>query len=123
MFEQFYPILLVFIFTAGLVATMVGLVSILGPRRPTPVKQSTFESGSDPVGQPRQRFSVKFYVLALLFVVFDIEIVFLYPWAVLYGDFVAAGLTTLMLAGMLVFVALLGFGLLYEWKRGALEWD
>ena len=123
MFEQYYPILLVFLLTAGIVVVTVLLATFTGPRKKTNFKEEPFECASDPVGDTRQRFSIKFYVVAILFILFDIEVVFLYPWAVLYKDFSMAGLAGLMIAEMLVFLAILGIGLAYVWKRGALEWD
>ncbi len=123
MFAQYYPILLVFLLTGTLVALMTALATFLGPKKDNPVKALPFESGSDPVGDTRQRSSIKFYVVAILFIIFDIEIVFLYPWALIYADFWQAGLGILLTAGGFIFMAILVLGLLYEWKRGALEWD
>jgi NADH-quinone oxidoreductase subunit A len=100
-----------------LAAVMVWLTTFLGPRSPSAVKGMAFEGGSDPVGSARERFSVKYYMVALLFIVFDIEAVFIYPWAVLltelgWGAMIAMGL----------FVATLLVGLVYVWKKGALDW-
>ncbi|MBN2359447.1 MAG: NADH-quinone oxidoreductase subunit A [Deltaproteobacteria bacterium] len=90
----------------------------LGPRAPNPVKSEPWECGTVSVGSVRRRFSVRFYLIALLFVVFDVEIVFLFPWAVLARELGWAGFSA-----MAVFVAVLGLGLAYVWKRGALEWE
>ena len=110
----------------GLVLLIAGLMplglsilaSVLGPKRPTPVKLDPFECGSESVGTAHQPFAVKFYVVALLFIVFDVEAVFLYPWAV---NFKALG--WFGYAEMLVFAATLAVGLVYIWKKGALSWE
>ena len=82
-----------------------------------------YECGVDPVGSPHQRFSVKFYMVAMLFILFDIEVVFLYPWAKLFKEFKLAGMGTMLFGEMVVFMAVLGLGLVYVWRRGALEWE
>ena len=123
MFEQYYPILLVFLLTGAIGALLVFLSVFIGPRKKTKKKHTPFECGSDPIGDARHRFSVKFYVVAIIFILFDIETVFLYPWAVLYKEFSAAGLALMMFVEMLLFVGVLVVGLVYVWKRGALEWD
>ena len=89
-----------------------------GPRNPTDQKQSTYESGMEPVRTARERFSVKFYLVAMLFIIFDIEVVFLFPWAVNFRNLGMFGFVE-----MLIFIAILMLGLLYVWKKGALEWD
>ncbi len=88
------------------------------PRNPNEVKLSTYESGMDPVRSARERVSVKYYMVAMLFILFDIEVVFLYPWAV---NFRALG--SFGFGEMLVFIAILMIGYLYLWKKGAFEWD
>jgi len=96
---------------------IIGVTRILGPRNPSAIKSAPFESGSIPVGNARERFSVKFYMVALLFIVFDVEAVFIYPWAVLLQD-----LGWSLMISMLIFMATLVVGLIYVWKKGALEW-
>jgi NADH-quinone oxidoreductase subunit A len=91
---------------------------VLGPRRPNKVKNQAYECGIDPVGTARSRFSVKFYVIAMLFILFDIEAIFLYPWAVMFQQLRLFGLLE-----MLTFLGFLVMGYIYLWKRGALEWD
>jgi NADH-quinone oxidoreductase subunit A len=91
---------------------------VVGPRRPSAVKASPYECGMPPLDEPRQRFSVKFYLVALLFVLFDIEAVFLVPWAVVHREFGVYGLVEMM-----VFVGLLVVGFLYAWRRGGLDWE
>jgi len=111
-----FTILLVFV--ALNAAILIGLSHLVAPRRPTPLKGTPYESGMPPLGSARERFSVKFYLVAMLFIVFDIETVFLVPWAVMYRSLGLFGLIE-----MLVFMALLGLGFLYAWKRGGLDWE
>ena len=106
-----------------LLGTAVGLgILIVGwfvrPRRPYPEKLITYESGITPFTDAHQRFSIRFYLIAILYLIFDIEAVFLYPWAVAYGR---VGLYALV--EMVVFIVILLVGYLYAWKRGALEWE
>jgi NADH-quinone oxidoreductase subunit A len=118
MAEQYLPILVMFVLTGGVVGAMVGLARLLGPQRPNLAKQQAFECGNPPLGSAWGRFSVKFYMTAISFIVFDVEVVFFYPWAVTFRDLGWPGF-----AAMLMFAALLAIGLLYEWRKGALEWD
>lgn len=115
---SFVGILLLFAVAALTAAALIGLGSVLGPKQRSEVKMSAFECGNAPSGDARGRFSVKFYLIAILFVLFDVEAAFLFPWAVLYKDLGLLGLTS-----MGIFALILGFGLFYVWKRGALEWD
>jgi len=94
------------------------LAERLGPRRPVWRKLTTYESGMEPIRTARERFSVKFYLVAMVFIVFDIEIVFMYPWAVQFRQLGAAGLVA-----MALFVGLLLAGLVYVWRKGVLRWD
>ncbi len=102
----------------GLGLLLVGLSRILGPRRPKPQKSDPYECGVPLLSDSRGRFSVHFYLVAILFILFDVETVFMIPYAVLHR---ALGVPGLIEMG--IFVAVLGFGLVYLWKRGALEWD
>ena len=114
-----YLPLAVVLLLSGVLAMIIPLLAgLLGPRRPSAIKSTTFEAGSESSGTARQRFAVKFYVVALLFIVFDVEAVFLYPWAV---NFQALG--WFGYAEMVVFAATLVVGLIYVWKKGALEWE
>ncbi len=99
-------------------ALMIGLSQLLGNKRPTLAKATPYESGMTPLGDTRERFSVKFYIVAMLFIVFDVETIFFFPWAVIYRDLGLFGLVE-----MFVFIAVLAAGLAYAWKKGALEWD
>ena len=115
---NYVPIFLL-IALAGLFALgSLLLSSLVGPRDPNPTKLAPYECGITPVGSARERFSVKFYLVAMLFIIFDIEIVFLYPWAVVFRHLGAFGLLE-----MGAFVAVLLVGLVYAWKKGGLEWD
>jgi len=109
------------------VANAVGMIAashLITRRRPTPVKELPYESGMPPLGNARERFSVKFYLVAMLFIVFDIETVFLFPWATIFREAGALGIGTgFLLVEMLVFILILAVGYIYVWKRGALEWD
>ena len=118
MLINYLPIFLL-IALAGLFALGALLLSsLVGPRDPNPVKLAPYECGVTPVGSARERFSVKFYLVAMLFIIFDIEIVFLYPWAVVYRHLGSFGVVE-----MGIFVAVLLVGLVYVWKKGGLEWD
>ena len=99
-------------------AILIGLSQLFGESRPTPAKLSPYESGMIPLGDTRRRFSVQFYIVAMLFIVFDIETIFFFPWAVVYRELGLFGFVE-----MLVFVAILFVGLGYAWRKGALEWD
>jgi NADH-quinone oxidoreductase subunit A len=115
--QTYFPLALVFALAGILAAVLVGLATLLGPRRPSAVKSSPFECGSEPIGSAHDRFGVKFYLVALLFIVFDIEAVFIYPWAVLLRELGWTGYAT-----MAVFAFTLLVGLAYVWKKGALDW-
>ncbi len=114
----YLPIAVVFLLAGGLAAILSLLATYLGPKRPSFIKSEPFECGSEAIGSARQPFAVKFYVVALLFIVFDVEAVFLYPWAV---NFQALG--WFGYGEMLVFAATLVVGLIYVWRKGALTWE
>jgi len=116
--ETWFPIGVVFVVAAVIVGAMVTVNRVLGPRRPSEVKGEAFECGNPPGGSAWHRFSVRFYLTALLFLVFDVEIVFLYPWAVELRKLGMFGFVE-----ALIFVAVLLVGLIYAWQRGALDWD
>lgn len=99
-------------------AGMMGLSHLVGSKRPTPVKGTPYESGITPLGDTRERFSVNFYLVAMLFIVLDIETLFLIPWAAIFRELGFVGLLEIS-----AFLAVLGVGLVYAWKKGALEWD
>ena len=114
------------LFGCGLAGLFFAGSVLLGPKRVTAEKQATFECGSDPIGSPRGRFSVKFYQMAILFLIFDIESAFLYPWAVNFREFsrtADGGASFFGLGVMLTFMAILLVGLVYVWKKKAVGWD
>jgi NADH-quinone oxidoreductase subunit A len=114
--QTYFPLAVALVVAGALAALLDGAAALLGPRRPSIEKASPFECGSEPVGSARERFGVKFYLIALLFIVFDIEAVFVYPWAVLLRDLGWPGF-----AAMAFFAFTLVVGLAYVWKKGALE--
>jgi NADH-quinone oxidoreductase subunit A len=108
--------------------TLVGVIAItlgtiFGPNHPAGKKSMPYESGMNPIGPGTRRIPVRFYIIAVLFILFDIEVVFFIPWALVFNDFVKAGQGLFMLGEMLVFIAILLVGYAYAWKKGALEWD
>jgi NADH-quinone oxidoreductase subunit A len=111
-------LLMVFGFAALVVGALLYLPSLLAPRRVTPIKLEPFECGMDPIALPEGRFAVKFSRTAIFFIIIDIELIFLWPWAVLYRSLGWFGF-----AEMLVFMAILMLGFLYVWRKGGLEWE
>jgi NADH-quinone oxidoreductase subunit A len=116
--QTYFPIGVVLLVAVGQAFLLLTLANTLGPRRPSLVKSAPFECGSEPVGSARDRFGVKFYVVALLFIVFDIEAIFLYPWAVLFTELGWAGYVE-----MALFIFTVVVGLVYVWKKGVLDWN
>lgn len=120
---DYLPIFILLAVAVGLGGLLTHLSRLLGPFRPNRMKASAYESGMDPVGSASERFSVKFYMVAMLFILFDIEIVFMYPWAVSYmqlGDQVSLWFP---LIEMFIFVVILFVGYIYVWKKDGLDWD
>jgi len=113
-----FPLLVLLVVGLVVGVALIGLSSLLGPKRPSAIKNQPYECGIDPVGDARLRFSVKFYIIAMLFILFDIEAIFLYPWAVMFKQLRLFGLME-----MLVFLGFLVIGYVYLWRRGALEWE
>ncbi|MFH1699037.1 MAG: NADH-quinone oxidoreductase subunit A [Candidatus Zixiibacteriota bacterium] len=118
MFEIFYPILVLVLLASGAAAAMFVLSIIVGKRTKGETKSEPYESGIAPTGDTKERFSIKFYMIAILFIVFDLEVVFLYPWAVIYNELALFGLIE-----MAVFIAILLVGYIYVLRAGALKWD
>jgi NADH-quinone oxidoreductase subunit A len=120
----YLPVFIYLALIIGMVASMLIMAHTIGPTRRTAIKEMPYESGMDPIGDARQRFDVKFYLIAILFLVFDVELLFLYPWAtVAYED---DGLPGVMrgpvFATMLVFVGTLAVAYVYAWRRGVFKW-
>lgn len=118
MLESYIPVgfMIIIGIIFGVVMSKAG--EWLGPRNPTEVKLSTYESGMEPIRSARERISVKYYLVAMIFILFDIEVVFLYPWAVNFKSFGAAGL-----AEMFLFIGILMLGFLYIWRKGVFQWS
>ncbi len=121
MLNEYIPILILTITAALFAAINLVLSHLLGPRKSSRSKLSVYESGMKPRGDARHRFSIKFYLIAMVFIIFDIEVVFLYPWALIFRQYVAAG--PFILIEMLVFIGILVLGYIYVWKKGGLTWD
>ena len=119
-----YPILLFVVVLIGFVITNLIIIHIVGPRNRTAVKQMPYESGMDPIGDARQPFDVKFYLVAILFLVFDVELLFLYPWAVsAYSELgIPPELRDTVFGVMLVFMATLALAWVYAWRKGVFRW-
>ena len=116
--EQYFPILLFIGFGLGLGMLMVGAGSFVSPNRPDPQKLSPYECGFEAFEDARMKFDVRYYLIAILFILFDLEIAFLFPWAVVLPEIGFFGF-----ASMMVFLFILIIGFIYEWKKGALEWE
>ena len=117
MLRSYLPILIQFVVVAGLGSIIIGLSAFVGRKPPTRAKLMPYECGSPPVGDARGRFSISFYLVGMLFILFDVEAVFLYPWAV-----VAKELKWFGFFEMFIYILVLLAGYLYVWKKGALDW-
>ena len=118
MLEQYFPILVFIIVGLGLGVVLLSLGKLLSPNRPNPEKLSPYECGFEAFEDARMKFDVRYYLVAILFILFDLEIAFLFPWAVVLQDIGWFGFIA-----MLVFLGILVVGFIYEWKKGALEWE
>jgi NADH-quinone oxidoreductase subunit A len=116
--DTYFPVLVQVVIAVVIAAALVAISFLLGKRVRNRVKDSPYESGIAPTGSARERFSVKFYLVAIVFILFDIEAVFLYPWAVVYRELKMFGFVE-----MLIFVVLILSGFFYIWKKGALDWS
>ena len=118
MLEQYFPILLFIIVGLGLGVILLSVGTLLAPNRPNPEKLSPYECGFEAFEDARMKFDVRYYLVAILFILFDLEIAFLFPWAVVLQDVGFEGFVAMM-----VFLLILIVGFAYEWKKGALEWE
>jgi NADH-quinone oxidoreductase subunit A len=118
MLEQYFPILLFVVVGLGIGVLMLSLGAVLAPNRPDPEKNSPYECGFEAFEDARMKFDVRYYLIAILFILFDLEIAFLFPWAVVLPEIGVFGFWSMML-----FLAILIVGFIYEWKKGALEWE
>jgi NADH-quinone oxidoreductase subunit A len=115
---EYVPIVMVFVFSAGVAGALIAIPHLIAPKRLTPVKLQPFECGKDPIDIAEGKFAIKFSTIAIFFILIDIELVFVWPWAVLYRKLGWFGF-----AEMLVFLMILMFGFLYIWRKGGLEWE
>jgi NADH-quinone oxidoreductase subunit A len=126
MLQPYIPILLLIAFVVANAILMIGVSHIFSTYRRTPTKIAPYESGMPALGDARERFSVKFYLVAMLFIIFDIETVFMIPWAVSFWQSMRAALAVdpgVIILDMVVFILILAVGYVYIWKRGALQWE
>jgi NADH-quinone oxidoreductase subunit A len=117
-FLRYLPLLIHFCVALAIAAGMVGLSQLLGKHKYSKAKMSPYECGMTPVGDARQRFSVKFYLVAMLFILFDVEAIFLYPWAIILRELKMFGFWE-----MLVYIGIVLVGLVYIWKKGVIDWN
>ena len=118
MYNEYMPIVILFVLATLVAGLAVTLGHAFGPRRPTKRKLQPYESGMTPIGPGTRRMPVRFYLIAVLFILFDIEVIFFFPWAVVFRKLGLFGLVE-----MLIFILILMVGYLYAWKKGALEWE
>ncbi len=116
--KEYFPILVFIGIAGGLSIVMILASLVAGPQKPDPEKLSAYECGFDPFVDSRGRFDVRFYLVSILFIIFDLEVAFLFPWAVSLGDIGVFGFWSMM-----IFLGVLTVGFVYEWKKGALEWE
>ena len=116
--KEYFSIIVFLIIALGLSFGFIILNYILSPKKPDPEKLSAYECGFDPFNDSRMEFDVRFYLVAILFIIFDLEIAFLFPWAITLGKIGIFGFVSMM-----IFLSILTIGFIYEWKKGALDWD
>jgi NADH-quinone oxidoreductase subunit A len=118
MLEQYFPVLLFIVVGIGIGVVLLTVGSLVAPDRPDPEKLSPYECGFEAFEDARMKFDVRYYLVAILFILFDLEIAFLFPWAVVLHE-----IGTFGFLAMVLFLAILVVGFVYEWKKGALEWE
>jgi len=116
--NEYLGIVITFLLAGLIGGAFIFLASVLGPKKPSPAKSETFECGEKPFALPSGHFPVKFYLVGMLFILFDVELVFLFPWAVVYRQLGRLGFIE-----MLIFLGIVAVGFIYAWKKGALEWE
>lgn len=119
--SPYVPILILLVVAAVIAAAVLLIVVKLGPYKPNKMKNTYFECGVPPSGDAKKRFSVRFYLVAISFLLFDVEVVLLFPWALVYKEFLQVNM--FILWSMLVFIGILTVAFVYEWRRGGLEWE
>ena len=122
--SPYYPLFLFVFLIVGLVVSILIAAHVIGPRRKTPVKEMPYESGMDPIGDARQKFDVKFYLIAILFLVFDVELLFLYPWSATYqeGSIIPDAFRELVFWEVMAFLATVVVAYVYAWRKGVFRW-
>ncbi|MFQ5959662.1 MAG: NADH-quinone oxidoreductase subunit A [Alphaproteobacteria bacterium] len=118
MLAEYLPILIFFAIATAIAVAIVGASYVIAPQRPDAEKLSAYECGFDAFSDARSRFDVRFYLVTLLFIIFDLEVAFLFPWAAALGDIGLFGFWSMM-----IFLVVLTIGFIYEWRKGALEWE
>jgi len=118
MLAEYLPILIFLAIAIALSAVMLGMSYLMAPQRPDAAKLSPYECGFDAFSDARGRFDIRFYLVTLLFIIFDLEVAFLFPWATVLGDIGLFGFWSMM-----IFLGVLTIGFVYEWRKGALEWE
>jgi len=122
--DSWAPVVLLLVIAIGFAVVNVGASIVLGPSRTGPGKEATYESGMVPIGDTRKRFNVRFYIVAMIFLVFDVEIVFFYPWATIFPRAIAEGSGSgLLLIEIILFVVILLLAYVYAWGKGVFQWD
>lgn len=116
--REYFPVLMFLAVAVGLSCVMILIGFLRGPHRPDSEKVSAYECGFEPFSEARMKFDVRFYLVAILFIIFDLEIAFLFPWSITLGQQGALGFWSMM-----IFLGILTVGFIYEWKKGALEWE
>lgn len=116
--ENYLPVFVFLVIAIGMAAVMIGLSFVLGKQKPDPEKLSAYECGFDAFTDARNKFDVRFYLVSILFIIFDLEVAFLFPWAISLGTIGLIGFWSMM-----VFLGVLTVGFIYEWRKGALEWE
>src|SRR5688500_12043328 len=124
--SSWLPVVILLLIGIGFAVGNIAISLLIGPSRTGPAKETTYESGMMPIGDTRRRFNVRFYIVAMIFLVIDVEIVFFYPWAAIFAPVVRTGTpeqSTMLLIEMLVFVAILLVAYVYAWGKGVFRWD
>jgi NADH-quinone oxidoreductase subunit A len=116
--KDYLPVAIFMAVSAGIGLALMASALVIAVRRPDPEKLSAYECGFDPFDDARMKFDVRFYLVSILFIIFDLEVAFLFPWAITLGDVGLFGFWSMM-----IFLAILTIGFIYEWRKGALEWD
>jgi len=124
MLESYFPVLMFIVVGLGFGFVPLILGRVLAPHRPDSEKLSSYECGFEPFEDARMKFDVRYYLIAILFILFDLEIAFLFPWATVFQEFISAGESALFVFGsVMVFLAVLVIGYIVEWKNGAFDWE